>query len=65
MTSHFCDYSSLSFQVEQIRLALSFHKGHLSLEKASQEDRLIFTPRLYTTEKFCASLCIDHLHNLV
>lgn len=50
--------------VERIRFSLSYHNGQMSVEQVSKEDRAVFTPRLYTTERFCASITIDHLHNL-
>ena len=47
--------------VEKIRAGLRFHKGE---EIDPTEDNRIFTPRLYTTEKFCASLSVDHFYEL-
>lgn len=52
--------------VEKIRLALNYHKGQMeavTLRETWGRERL-FTPRLYTTEKFCASLTVDHFCNL-
>ena len=47
--------------VEKIRAGLRFHKGE---EIDPTEDNRIYTPRLYTTEKFCASLSVDHFYEL-
>lgn len=47
--------------VEKIRAGLNFHKeGHL-VEPCQNR---IYTPRLYTTEQFCASLSVDHFYEL-
>lgn len=48
--------------VDKIRIGLSYHKNQL--ENLKQYDDRLFTPRLYTTEKFCASLSVDHFHEL-
>lgn len=53
-----------SLIVDKIRSALSFHKGENLPLFCQDIDNRLFTPRLYTTEKFCASLCIDHLSHL-
>lgn len=54
--------------VEKIRVAMSYHKNQLLTmdeeELWGQFDPRLFTPRLYTTERFCATLSIDHLHHL-
>ena len=58
--------------VEKIRVALSYHKNQEDVAEELSRAHLIelretriFTPRLYTTEKYCASLSIDYLHNLL
>ena len=48
--------------VEKIREGLRFHKG--KEEIGPNTDNRIYTPRLYTTEKFCASLSVDHFYEL-
>lgn len=53
-----------SLIVDKIRAALNFHKGEEIHAFFYNQDNRLFTPRLYTTEKFCASLCIDHLSHL-
>ncbi|XP_059094628.1 BTB/POZ domain-containing protein 17-like [Tigriopus californicus] len=56
--------------VEEIRTALNFHTQQLpeitpAIQRTCEKYSPVkFTPRLYTTEKYCASLCIDHYHNL-
>ena len=46
--------------VEKIRSGLRYHKGQVD----SVEDDRIYTPRLYTTENYCASLSVDHFYEL-
>ena len=48
--------------VEKIREGLRFHKGEEEIGPTI--DNRIYTPRLYTTEKFCASLSVDHFFEL-
>ena len=48
--------------VEKIREGLRFHKGEEEIGPTI--DNRIYTPRLYTTEKFCASLSVDHFYEL-
>ena len=48
--------------VEKIREGLRFHKGKEEIGPTT--DNRIYTPRLYTTEKFCASLSVDHFYEL-
>ena len=48
--------------VEKIREGLRFHKGEEEIGHTI--DNRIYTPRLYTTEKFCASLSVDHFYEL-
>ena len=60
--------------VDKIRTAMEYHKDQLNLPAATRKNRFhvqvpgldpaLFTPRLYTTESFCASLTIDHVPNL-
>lgn len=62
--------SHTEFLVEKIRIAMSFHKNQLY----SRDDMItslwnhfnprLFTPRLYTAERNCASLQIDNVHHL-
>lgn len=51
--------------LDAFRLAMAFHMKQLS-DDAVREIRndKLFTPRLYTAEAFCASLTVEHLHNL-
>ena len=49
--------------VERIREGLSYHKNQLQVDTKNYDPRL-FTPRLYTTERFCASLSIEHFYEL-
>jgi hypothetical protein len=47
--------------VEKIRMAMAYHKN----QKFDYSlDSRLFTPRLYTTEKFCAALTVNHYFNL-
>ena len=34
------------------------------MSKEETPDATFFTPRLYTAEQFCASISVDHFHNL-
>ena len=46
---------------------MKYHKSFnevLASSPSSPECRLQFTPRLYTCERFCASISIDHFSNL-
>jgi hypothetical protein len=54
--------SHTDFLVDKIRIGLNYHKG--LLQNCPKNDARLFTPRLYTTEKFCASLSVDHLYEL-
>ena len=49
--------------VDRIRAGLSYHKGQIPDDTAAGTCNL-FTPRLYTTEKYCASLSVDHFYEL-
>lgn len=49
--------------LDKIRAGLRFHKGGEVVDLAGIDNR-IYTPRLYTAEKFCASLCVDHFYEL-
>lgn len=53
--------SHMELLVEKIRLGMSYHKGQID---KNDLDPRFFTPRLYTTERFCATFSIDHLPNL-
>ena len=52
--------------VEKIRIAMAYHKNQLTEADLSKDfcDPRLFTPRLYTKEHFCASMSIEHVHNL-
>ncbi len=47
--------------VEKIRTAMKFHRNCMP---DAQSDPRLFTPRVYTAERFCACLSIEHFHNL-
>lgn len=62
--------------VEKIRTAMEYHKDQLTIPAQAKArrrfhvhipglDPILFTPRLYTTESFCASLTVDHVPNLL
>ena len=55
--------------VEKIRVAMAFHKreetgGSGDSPLLDSEDPRLFTPRLYTTERYCATLNVEHYRNL-
>ena len=55
------------FIVAKIRLALNHHKNKLPSRRRvdlSERDLRQFTPRLYTDEKYCAYINIEHLRSL-
>ena len=56
--------SHMELLVENIRVAMAYHKNQLSTVQRSQLDSRIFTPRLYTAKQFCETLCVEHLSNL-
>ncbi len=44
---------------------MKYHKNFLDVSlPPTAEERRLFTPRLYTCERFCASLSVDHFRNL-
>ena len=55
--------SHTDFLVDRIRAGVRYHQGELPKLTKPEEARL-YTPRLYTKEKFCASLSIDHFYEL-
>merc|ERR1719495_737350 len=55
--------------LRRARIAVAYHEGNcslheLSMSKEETPDATFFTPRLYTAEQFCASISVDHFHNL-
>ena len=49
--------------VDRIRMGLNYHKNQID-DVLKNCDARLFTPRLYTTEIFCASLSVDHFYEL-
>ena len=55
--------SHMELLVENIRIAMAYHKNQLSGEQRSELDPRLFTPRLYTLDP-CETLFVEHLSNL-
>ena len=57
--------SHMSLLVERLRIAVAYHEDKLEeYPEVKAIDPRFFTPRLYTIEKYCASISVDHFHNL-
>lgn len=58
--------SHTEFLVDRIRAGVRYHQGEeVPPRQATRpEEARLYTPRLYTKEKFCASLSIDHFYEL-
>jgi len=60
-------HADLLFQRARIAMAYHDHKLEglkLDSQASCEVEPTFFTPRLYTAEQFCASISVDHFHNL-